>query len=528
MFKKFLSLFLSMCIISSFVNINLFVLPVCAEETEQELTANEIPDARLREVLQNALGDKPLTPTNLAELTKLSAWSKGITNLKGLEYCAGLQSLDLNTNSISDISPLKELTSLQWLSLRDNQISDISSLEELTSLQTLLLYNNQISDISPLSRLADLIVYSYGQKPILETFIFGSVDSLELDVSGIKDRDNSVLSIDNIQHFDINDNKKQTNPTYDAENRKIQLSNVDVGDYVTYAFSSPIEQFKGTVTHILRQGSLSSVPPENYGNPSIPHYVVGDKTYVKINPNEITWLKEKIDDSAHWFGLKLPDDNTQTVDMSNNYFYVEWISPEKVLQHPEYANLDPAEKDKIQDSRGKLFYAGIADEHGNKIDVEFSDEDPAKLYVKVGSDWETHDLQSVFIKTETDEKISISYDGTVTDPDQETGYAVMNLTHFSPYFVYDAETSGVGDSPIQAPSGSGDSSSENDSEEKLDEDKEDKNEELENDYDNLESVLNDFFITGDSKTKIIAWSTVGLILTALGVLVFIKKYRKIK
>jgi len=91
-------------------------------------------------------------------LTKLDAWNKGITSIKGIEYCTGLEQLYLSVNQISDISPLSGLTNLTELDLHWNQITDISPLSRLTNLTTLYLYNNQISDISPLSGLTNLTV----------------------------------------------------------------------------------------------------------------------------------------------------------------------------------------------------------------------------------------------------------------------------------------------------------------------------------------------------------------------------------
>ena len=86
---------------------------------------------------------------------------------------------------------------------------------------------------------------------------------------------------------------------YDEEEGTITLSEVFVGGYVTYDFADESELFTGTVKHILTD-SLTSVPPVTYGA-SIPHYVVGNRTYVKIG-KDITWLKATAGGEAHWFG----------------------------------------------------------------------------------------------------------------------------------------------------------------------------------------------------------------------------------
>ena len=108
----------------------------------------------------------------------------------------------------------------------------------------------------------------------------------------------------------------------------------------------------------------------------------------------------------------------------------------------------------------------------------------------------------------------------------------MNLTHFSPYFMYDSESTGLGESETQpsmpgnsnGPSGTGTDSDFND--ETVEDDLESPTAEKE--VAGNSSIIGDIFVTGDSKTKIIAWCSVGLIIMALGILVFMKKYKNIK
>ena len=54
MFKKFLSLFLSFCVLSSFVSMNMFLPLVCAAESADEEKAL-IPDDNLRAALRKEL-----------------------------------------------------------------------------------------------------------------------------------------------------------------------------------------------------------------------------------------------------------------------------------------------------------------------------------------------------------------------------------------------------------------------------------------------------------------------------------------
>ncbi len=111
-------------------------------------------EAAVREALNKPDGE--LTTGELQTVTTLSAGSKNITNLNGIQNLTQLNFLDLDSNQISDISPLQNLTQLTYLYLSENQISNITPLQNLTILSNLFLYDNQISNISILQNLTQL------------------------------------------------------------------------------------------------------------------------------------------------------------------------------------------------------------------------------------------------------------------------------------------------------------------------------------------------------------------------------------
>ena len=80
-------------------------------------------DANLRTAVEEALGISDPTPAEILGLTSLSAETRGILSVIGLEYAVNLRSLDLSDNEISDISPLSELTNLTYLDLRRNPLN---------------------------------------------------------------------------------------------------------------------------------------------------------------------------------------------------------------------------------------------------------------------------------------------------------------------------------------------------------------------------------------------------------------------
>ncbi|MCL0106654.1 leucine-rich repeat domain-containing protein [Peptococcaceae bacterium] len=94
--------------------------------------------------------ERLVTDVNMTFLRSLTADSREIKYLDGLEYASNLRYLSLGGNQITDITPLDGLTNLTWLNLRRNQITDIIPLAGLTNLITLRLWDNQITDITPL------------------------------------------------------------------------------------------------------------------------------------------------------------------------------------------------------------------------------------------------------------------------------------------------------------------------------------------------------------------------------------------
>jgi len=109
-------------------------------------------DPNLEAAIREAIGKPqgPIYAQDMEGLTSLSAPDSSISDLTGLEYAVGLQSLDLCCNDIVDVSPLTGLTHLTDLDLDTNHIANISPLSSLTSLTELSLNGNEITDVSPL------------------------------------------------------------------------------------------------------------------------------------------------------------------------------------------------------------------------------------------------------------------------------------------------------------------------------------------------------------------------------------------
>ncbi len=136
------------------------------------------PDANLLAKVRLAIA-KPtgtIFSTDLAGFTTLSASNASIADLTGLQYCAALQTilldhnsitsltplaglqpyiLSLQYNGISSLTPLAGMTTRLWsLSLDHNSITSLTPLSGLTNLQNLTLGYNTINDVTPLSGLS--------------------------------------------------------------------------------------------------------------------------------------------------------------------------------------------------------------------------------------------------------------------------------------------------------------------------------------------------------------------------------------
>ena len=117
------------------------------------------PDEKLAAVVREALElgtIDPITRTELATLTSLDGYSRGIVDLTGLEHATSLTTLELWGNSISNVRPLAKLTNLRSLSLSANSISNVYPLVRLRNLRKLVLNDNLISNVAPLARLTNL------------------------------------------------------------------------------------------------------------------------------------------------------------------------------------------------------------------------------------------------------------------------------------------------------------------------------------------------------------------------------------
>jgi formylglycine-generating enzyme required for sulfatase activity len=109
-----------------------------------------IPDpglnAAIREMLQKPI--EPLTQQDMLALTNLSARSRNVSSIEGLDAARNLVSLDLGRNALTNFVLPTQLTNLTLLDLGFNAITQCSFPDTVTNLQSLILADNRLSELA--------------------------------------------------------------------------------------------------------------------------------------------------------------------------------------------------------------------------------------------------------------------------------------------------------------------------------------------------------------------------------------------
>ena len=123
-------------------------------DTMEVVIPDPVLEAAIRKEL-NWLGK--LTPAKLSELTGLQIIDTPIESLEGLQYCTGLDWLELSGCGIDDddLKYIGSLPALFTLNLGNNNITDITDLSGL-DLGWLYLSGNNVSDLWPISGMTNL------------------------------------------------------------------------------------------------------------------------------------------------------------------------------------------------------------------------------------------------------------------------------------------------------------------------------------------------------------------------------------
>ena len=110
-------------------------------------------EALVREELGIPTGD--ITNQDMWKIKDLDGANRNISDLSGIEFCSGLNTLRMQENNITDLEPLSELVLINYLGLNLNQIVDIEPLIDNVGLgvgnDIIFLHGNPLNDESILT-----------------------------------------------------------------------------------------------------------------------------------------------------------------------------------------------------------------------------------------------------------------------------------------------------------------------------------------------------------------------------------------
>ncbi len=145
-----------------------------------------IPDPALNTVIRETLPKPtgPLLQSDLLALTNLTAISRNITNLQGLEAARNLNTLVLDDNHITDRffpDVLTNLTSLSVLDLSENLITNLTLPGTLTNLTSLRVDKDQLAQVTfPAAGLTRLTNLSMGFNRLTSLVLPADMTNLSL------------------------------------------------------------------------------------------------------------------------------------------------------------------------------------------------------------------------------------------------------------------------------------------------------------------------------------------------------------
>jgi len=563
-FKKFLSVFVSLCILTCFVNTNNIVFSsdntIVHYDSEKEL----VPDDNLREAIKCELIYEGVIKNETAVFTKedLSDLGKlkkiichvsdfdmssladdfvSVENLEGLQYCDSLTNLAFMkydfTNSDfsklpenirelmfydcdftnSDFSKLPQ--KIEELTIRSCDLTELPDVLNLKNLKRLNLECNNITDISGLADLNDVDVNIDAQYVIQKTVLLNEDGSVEFRVPKMIGRNGKPLELQQIIYYSTNGNALGYADVYkyDEIDSRVFCRVPDYEDlldgYTLMQMFGRDEEFRkrfnSDMEEVYEQGlpelqnrtdnlmieicCVFMDPTENsdlflvvyqpsanaasnldfmdayfnakyglkddylYENKK-KFFSYQDRTYTPLGdrdffkPGKVSWFCEESNGKESWYGVDIPylETDSKCLSALNPFFYFEWVPYEKLKEKPEYNSLDESVKSSIDHDKCSMFYAGLIECGGNKLDLDalFIDEEDedkkyVELYVEIGKDWDLEDLKSVYIADGPDEHIEVRSETMICPDGQERTFGVLKLKHFSPYFIFDSKNSSV-------------------------------------------------------------------------------------
>lgn len=149
---------------------------------------------------------------------------------------------------------------------------------------------------------------------------------------------------------------------------------------------------------------------------------------VEIGEDGIAWLKESSDGTETWYGIE----SEPGMFAPGSRFWIKWIDrgSDPEAWQEVYHQLDEEYK-KTLGENVTLFTAGVTDPDG----IEYTRlNKPVNLYIQLGDDWDTSDVEALFADSGDDERVEsfvtpLLMAGTGS-PAGSSNYVTVTLRHF--------------------------------------------------------------------------------------------------
>ena len=271
-----------------------------------------------------------VTPEQLATITSLSAYNKGIKSANGIQYLTGLTNIYLKNNQLTSID-LSHNTALTKLELQNNQITNID-LSYQTKMDILDLSNNSLTGKLDLTNIDFSNMF-----PSIHGSIYGlnlsnnQLTSVKIsnlsDGQGIFLQDNKLeeVILNNINTYSINISNNNlsslnlSNNVVVVDSLKIsnnQLSNIDLGNFTSLQsldlsnnklVGIDLGNFTSLQSFNLSNNQLNNIDLSN--NTSLQSLDLSNNQLNNIDLSKNTSLKT----------INLSGNNLSSIDVSNGY-----------------------------------------------------------------------------------------------------------------------------------------------------------------------------------------------------------------
>ena len=206
----------------------------------------------------------------------------------------------------------------------------------------------------------------------------------------------------------------------------IQNSNIEiVPTTINLAISNPPVDISHWGTEVSRQDNVVQYV-DNVGKTSV------EVSAANLYNNGVLWLSENSNGMNTWYGIDLSQ-NTFDLDETSR-FYVQWLSDSETDYTQLYNQLDENIQNNIEENNNWIFRIGVEDVDGAKLQPGSG---KVKVYIQLADDWDKEDVKAYAIMAGEDTAISVDFVENANYPNGSDNFAVLELSHFSPYIIYE-------------------------------------------------------------------------------------------